>query len=144
MQLNSFSELWRIAERHAESGIRQVKMTEIMDNGNPDQVWYQGKVPGFRLMAPSELLQGAKFGMKFQTVIITPPAFLPWFRQLLEAQGVKFQRTYVKSLRDLKGLGSDVLVNATGSILLPMRTSVKRCSPPYFSCDFIFLCLYNL
>jgi hypothetical protein len=114
MQLNSFSELWRIAERHPESGIRQIEMTEIMDNGDPAKVWYQKKVPGFRFLTSSELPTGAKFGMVFQTLVITPPTFLPWFRQHLEKQGVKFQRTYVKSLRDLRGMGHDVLINATG------------------------------
>lgn len=114
MQLNSFAELWRIAERHPESGVRQVEMTEIMDDGDPATVWYQGKVPGFRFLAPSELPRGAKFAMQFQTLVITPPTFLTWFREHLEQRGVRFQRTYVKSLRDLKGMGHDVLINATG------------------------------
>ena len=130
MQLNSFSELWRIAERHPESGIRQIEMTEIMDNGDPGKVWYQGKVPGFRFLSPSELPKGAKFGMAFQTLVITPPTFLPWFRQHLEKQGVRFQRTYVKSLRDLRGMGHDVLINATGfGAMKLLDVEEKRITP---------------
>ncbi|KAJ5920160.1 hypothetical protein N7516_011018 [Penicillium verrucosum] len=130
MQLNSFSELWRIAERHPESGIRQIEMTEIMDIGDPAEVWYQGKVPGFRFLPPSELPKGAKFGMVFQTLVITPPTFLPWFRQHLEKQGVKFQRTYVKSLRDLRGMGHDVLINATGfGAMKLLDVEEKRITP---------------
>ncbi|KAJ6007636.1 nucleotide-binding domain-containing protein [Penicillium herquei] len=113
MQLNSFSELWRIAERHPESGVRQIEMTEVMEIGDPAKVWYQGKVPGFRFLTPFELPPGAKWGTKFQTVVITPPIFLPWYRKRLEQRGVRFKRTYVKALRDLKGLGHDVLINAT-------------------------------
>ncbi|KAK2796748.1 hypothetical protein FQN50_009429 [Emmonsiellopsis sp. PD_5] len=114
MQLNSFSELWRIAERHPESGARHIEMTEIMDHGSKEAVWYQNKVPGFRFLPDEELPKGAKFGMKYQTVVINPPIFLVWFRGYLEERGVRFQRTFVKSLRDLKGMGHDVLVNATG------------------------------
>ncbi|KAJ5040127.1 hypothetical protein NUH16_009928 [Penicillium rubens] len=130
MQLNSFSELWRIAERHPESGIRQIEMTEIMDIGDPAKVWYQGKVPGFRFLSPSELPKGAKFGMAFQTLVITPPTFLSWFRQHLEKQGVRFQRTYVKSLRDLRGMGHDVLINATGfGAMKLLDVEEKRITP---------------
>ncbi|KAJ6186904.1 hypothetical protein N7519_001812 [Penicillium mononematosum] len=130
MQLNSFSELWRIAERHPESGIRQIEMTEIMDNGDPAKVWYEGKVPGFRFLSPSEIPEGAKFGMTFQTLVITPPTFLPWFRQHLEKQGVKFLRTYVKSLRDLRGMGHDVLINATGfGAMKLLDVEEKRITP---------------
>jgi glycine/D-amino acid oxidase-like deaminating enzyme len=114
MQLNSFSELWRLAESFPESGARHIKMTEIMDYGSKDAVWYQSKVPGFRFLREKELPLGAKFGMEFQTVVINPPTFLPWFRKYLEDRGVKFRRAHVKSLRDLKGMGHDVLVNATG------------------------------
>lgn len=130
MQLNSFSELWRISERYPESGVRQIETTEIMDYGDPAKVWYQGKVPGFRFMTPSELPKGAKFGMVFQTLIITPPTFLPWFRQHLEKQGVKFHRTYVKSLRDLRGMGHDVLINATGfGAMKLLDVDEKRITP---------------
>jgi hypothetical protein len=72
MQLNSFSELWRLAESFPESGARHIQMTEIMDHGSKDAVWYQGKVPGFRFLRESELPRGAKFGMQFQTIVINP------------------------------------------------------------------------
>ncbi|PGH15176.1 hypothetical protein AJ79_02541 [Helicocarpus griseus UAMH5409] len=114
MQLGSFSELWRIAERYPESGARTIEMTEINDYGDKEQVWYQGKVPGFRFLEHHELPRGAKFGMKYQTIVITPPTFICWLRSRLEEQGVKFKRTFVRSLRDLKGMGHDVLINATG------------------------------
>lgn len=71
MQLNSFSELWHIAQRYPEFGARRIEMTEIMDYGSKEDVCYQNKVPGFRFLSDDELLKGAKFGMKFKTVVIT-------------------------------------------------------------------------
>lgn len=49
-----------------------------------------------------------------KTVVLTPPVFLPWLAKRLETSGVIFQRKDVKTLRELKGYGHDVLVNATG------------------------------
>lgn len=49
-----------------------------------------------------------------KTVVLTPPVFLPWLAKRLKDSGVTFLRKDVKTLRELKGLGHDVLVNATG------------------------------
>ena len=114
MQLGSFAELWRLAERSPESGARHIEMTEILDYGSKSDVWFRNKIPGFRALRDDELPKGAKVGHKFHTTVITPPTFLPWFRKHLEERGVSFKRTFVKSLRDLKGMGHDVLINATG------------------------------
>jgi glycine/D-amino acid oxidase-like deaminating enzyme len=65
-------------------------------------------------MEASELPKGAIYGMKYQTVVITPQKFLPWLCVRLEERGVKFIRTRVTSLSQLGGMGHDVLVNATG------------------------------
>ncbi|KAK7705978.1 hypothetical protein SLS57_009895 [Botryosphaeria dothidea] len=46
--------------------------------------------------------------------VLTPTVFLPWLRGQLEAAGVAFKRVEVRSLEDLKGMGHDVLINATG------------------------------
>ena len=46
--------------------------------------------------------------------MINPLVFLPWLRKRLEDSGVTFQRMTVKSLSELKELGHDLLVNATG------------------------------
>lgn len=113
-QLGSFAELWRIAERYPESGARHIEMTEILDYGSKSDVWFRNKIPGFRALSEAELPKGAKVGHKFHTTIITPPIFLPWFRKHLEDRGVTFKRAFVKSLRVLKGMGHDVLINATG------------------------------
>ncbi|RSM12182.1 hypothetical protein CEP52_002599 [Fusarium oligoseptatum] len=87
MQLEGFAGLWKIAEKHPESSARQIEMTEIMDRGSKSDVWYADKLPGFRFLSKDEL-----------------PT----------ARGVKFLRTKVTSLSDLKGLGHDVLINASG------------------------------
>ncbi|KAM6508295.1 hypothetical protein FALCPG4_018169 [Fusarium falciforme] len=51
-------------------------MTEIMDIGSPDDVWYQNKVPDFRFLSEEELSPGAKYGMKYKTLVITPQIFV--------------------------------------------------------------------
>ncbi|KAH7268912.1 hypothetical protein B0J15DRAFT_233604 [Fusarium solani] len=114
MQLEGFAGLWKLAEKHPESSARQIEMTEIMDRGSKSDVWYADKLPGFRFLSEDELPAGAIYGMKYWTVVLTPQIFLIWLYQRLQARGVKFLRTKVMSLSDLKGLGHDVLINASG------------------------------
>ncbi|CAH0020083.1 unnamed protein product [Clonostachys rhizophaga] len=114
MQLEGFAGLWKLAETNPESSVRQIEMTEIMDRGTKSDVWYAHKVPGFRWMTPDELPKGAIYGMKYKTVVLTPQKFLLWLYERLQARGVKFLRTKVFALADLKGLGHDILINASG------------------------------
>lgn len=114
MQIAALPYLWDIAAKHPESSLRQVEMTELCDSGSKEGVWYKDVVPDFRWIDDQDLPEGVKFGMKWKTVVITPVTFLPWFRAKLEARGVEFRRTKVSSLSVLKGMGHDVLINATG------------------------------
>lgn len=114
MQLKSLVGLQQLAERHPESSVRKIQIREVMDIGTPSQVWYQHKVPGFRFLNQEEMPKGAKFGMTYETVVITPPVFLPWMREKLEKRGVVFKKVSVGSLTELKGLGHDILINASG------------------------------
>lgn len=114
MQLQGFAGLWKLAETNPESSIRQIEMTEIMDRGSKSDVWYAGKLPEFRFLSKDELPKGAIYGMKYKTLVLTPQIFLLWLHQRLTDRGVKFIRTKVNSLADLKGLGHDVLINASG------------------------------
>ncbi|KAL1633937.1 hypothetical protein SLS56_002528 [Neofusicoccum ribis] len=97
MQLDGFAGLWRLAETNPESSARRLEMTEIMDRGAKEDVWYAGKLPEFRFLPAGELPKGSLYGMKYKT-----------------SRGVKFLRTRVRALRDLRGLGHDVLINASG------------------------------
>ena len=115
MQLNGLAGLWDIAERHPESSVRKITMTEIVDYGSPNDVWYRNHSPNLELVPKSELPKGANYGLRYSTVILTPPVFLPWMRKTLEARGVMFKRMRVKALADLKGMGHDVLINATNA-----------------------------
>lgn len=45
---------------------------------------------------------------------MSPATFLPWLRQTLEDRGVTFVRKTIGALADLKLLGYDVVVNASG------------------------------
>lgn len=114
MQLEGFAGLWRLAGTHPESSARRIEMTEIMDRGEKGDVWYAGKLPGFRFLSKDALPEGAIYGMKYWTVVLTPQKFLPWMYERLKARGVKFLRTRVSALSELQGLGHDVLVNAAG------------------------------
>ncbi|KAH6986459.1 hypothetical protein BKA56DRAFT_546229 [Ilyonectria sp. MPI-CAGE-AT-0026] len=115
LQLDSFAALWKLAKAYPESGVRISDMTEILEYGSPEDIWYRSKVPGFRLLRRDELPEAAKFGMTYKTVIISPPVFLSWMKSRLEARGVKFGRISVQSLGELKDFGHDVLINATGA-----------------------------
>lgn len=114
MQLDAFSVWWKIALRHPESSVRQVEMEDLIDSSSVDKVWYRNKLPDFRVMSKEELPEGASFGMSYKSIILIPSVFLLWLRKRLEASGVKFKRMSVSSLADLRGMGHDVLVNATG------------------------------
>ncbi|CAG9949205.1 unnamed protein product [Clonostachys rosea f. rosea IK726] len=115
LQLESFAVLWRLAKIHPESGLRRSKMTEIFEYGARDDIWYSSKIPGFRWLDTSELPATARFGMEYQTVCISPPVFLSWMRKRLEARGVQFHYSNVRSLAELRNFGHDVLINATGA-----------------------------
>lgn len=114
VQLEGFAGLWKLAAVHPESSARRTTMTEIMDHGTADQVWYAHKLPGFRFLSQQELPQGALYGMTYHTIVLNPHRFLVWMRTHLEAKGVCFKRVVVRSLGELEGLGHDVLINASG------------------------------
>lgn len=114
MQFGGYAGLFKLALDHPESSVRHIKMTEIMDRGSKEDVWYAHKVPDFRFLECHELPAGALYGMTYTTMQITPPIFVPWMRKRLEAQGVRFVRSKVKSLAELKGMGHDILINASG------------------------------
>lgn len=113
-QLESFWVWWRQALRYPESSVRQVEMEDLIDDATVDKVWYANKLPDFRVMSKEELPEGAPFGMAYKSVIITPSVYLVWLRKRLEASGVKFKRLTVNSLADLRGMGHDILINASG------------------------------
>ncbi|GME62498.1 aromatic amino acid aminotransferase [Neofusicoccum parvum] len=114
MQLDAFAHMWKLAMTNPESSVKRIEMHDLTDFKKPEDVWYYGKMPGFRVMSKEELPDGAVNGMCYQSWILTPPVFLPWLRGQLEASGVVFKRVSVRSLADLKGMGHDILINATG------------------------------
>ena len=116
MQLDSLA-IWRqIGLTDPESSVRRTEMLEVFDTGTlEERVWYRYKIPGFAEVQLSELeLEDAAFAIKYDSIVVSPTTFLPWMRRKLEAAGVQFKRAHVRSLGDLRGLGHDVLVNATG------------------------------
>jgi D-amino-acid oxidase len=114
MQLDAFWVWWKLALSHPESSVRQIEMQDLIDSSNLDKVWYRNKLPDFRVMSKKELPPDASFGMSYKSIILIPPVFLRWLRNRLEASGVKFQRRTVDSLAELRGMGHDILINATG------------------------------
>ncbi|KIY02259.1 uncharacterized protein Z520_02397 [Fonsecaea multimorphosa CBS 102226] len=120
LQLDGLAALWKLSGRYPESSARKIMMREVQDYGSVDDVWYKDTVPQFRVMSGDELPQGAKWGVEYQTIVITPPTFIAWLRGRLESRGVVFKRLIVRSLADLKDMGHDVLINATayGSVAL--------------------------
>lgn len=49
-----------------------------------------------------------------QSIALTPNEMIKFLRKRLEDNGVVFKRMSFKALHDLRGMGHDVLVNATG------------------------------
>lgn len=114
MQLDSFAVLWKLAVTNPESSVKRIEMLDFQDERTIDQIWYNGKMPDFRVMRPEELPNGVKLGMSYRTIVLTPKIFLPWLRKRLEASGVVFKRGNFESLAEARSQGHDILVNATG------------------------------
>lgn len=114
MQLDSFAVLWSLAVTNPESSVKRIEMNDFYDDKMIDQIWYNGKLPEFRVMRQDELPRGVKLGMSYRTVVLTPKTFLPWLKKRLEDSGVVFKRMNLDSLSDIKAQGQDVVVNATG------------------------------
>lgn len=114
IQLDALAYWWQLALSHPESSVKRTEMVDILDTGSMGDVWYRYKVPNFRILTKDELPPGAGFGVAYESIILTPAVFLPWLRRRLEASGVQFKRAHVRALSDLRGVGHDVLINATG------------------------------
>ncbi|KAH8888006.1 nucleotide-binding domain-containing protein [Thozetella sp. PMI_491] len=114
MQLDAFAYWWKFALRYPESSVKRIEMVDIMDFIPMEKIWYRYKMPGFRVLSKDELPADAPFGVTYGSFILTPATFLPWMRSRLEANGVQFKRMHVRALSDLRGMGHDVLINATG------------------------------
>lgn len=114
MQLDSFAVLWSLAVSNPASSIRRIEMNDFHDDKTIDQIWYNGKMPQFRVMRQDELPKGVRLGMSYKTVVLTPKVFLPWLRKRLEDTGVVFKRVHLDSLAEVKTQGHDIVVNATG------------------------------
>ncbi|KAL1855820.1 hypothetical protein VTK73DRAFT_8462 [Phialemonium thermophilum] len=114
MQRDSFAYLWALAASNPESSVRRIEMHDLQDTTTLDKIWYKDLMPEFRVMEREELPEGVVLGMSYKTVVLTPPVFLTWLARQLKDSGVVFLRKSVGSLSELKSLGHDVLVNATG------------------------------
>ena len=116
LQIESLVGLWKLAQENPDSGLRISKVTEIMEFGSKEEVWFQYKVPGFRFLEEKELPEPALFGIEYTSVVISPTIFLPWMRARLETRDVRFERIErVNALSDLRARGHDILINASGA-----------------------------
>ncbi|KAI8677878.1 DAO domain-containing protein [Fusarium keratoplasticum] len=107
MQMDAFTELWRLAIRHPESGVKRLPMEEFYDNErSDDDLWFKDFIPG---LPPQRWAT-----RRNMTIVLNPLIFMPWLKRNLESSGVKFRRMDLDSLSDADHLGHDVLINATG------------------------------
>lgn len=116
-----------------DKGFERLPITEFWDFEPPKQKIESLKtyLKDFKILPKSELPEGAKFGVRYQTYNFNCPVVLVTFKKYLESKGVTFTRKTVSDLSD--GFGGDdckVLFNATG---LGARTlgqvEDKRCYP---------------
>lgn len=120
MQLDTLQHCLKLAEENPESSVRRVQLTDVHDVGieTAEGLWYHGRVPGYQVMdAETSKQHGGcpKVVVKYTSFVLSPTVFLPWLRNQLEAAGVQFQRIgTIKALSELKYLGHDVLINASG------------------------------
>ncbi|GME48325.1 aromatic amino acid aminotransferase [Neofusicoccum parvum] len=63
MQLDAFAHMWKLAMTNPESSVKRIEMHDLTDFKKPEDVWYYGKMPGFRVMSKEELPHGAVNGM---------------------------------------------------------------------------------
>jgi D-amino-acid oxidase len=76
----------------------------------------------YRIMDTTELPPNsrAKIAISHTGLVLNPPKYISWLRGRLEARGVRFIRSTVRTLsdvyamRDQFGMTPDVIVNATG------------------------------
>ncbi|KAL1846866.1 hypothetical protein Daus18300_014124 [Diaporthe australafricana] len=122
MQLHALKHWLKLAESHPESSVQRVRLTEVydVDAQASDHLWYRDAVPGFELLDATAIAskygRDGKSGASYDSVVLSPRIFLPWLRSQLENSGVRFERIgKVTALSELKYLGHDVLVNASGS-----------------------------
>ncbi|KAH7142163.1 hypothetical protein EDB81DRAFT_723433 [Dactylonectria macrodidyma] len=113
MQLDAFAELWRWSIRYPESSIKRINLEDVFDDER--DVWWKDYVPEFRYLSKNELPKGTKSGIAYTTLVMNPAILLPWMKRKLESQGVKFKRMSLVSLSDVRSLGHDVVINATGN-----------------------------
>jgi D-amino-acid oxidase len=69
----------------------------------------------FRRLASTELPDGIKSGVEYETVAVNPAKYLPWLKEKLLAKGVTFIRRKIQRLDDLyEYTGHDgIAVNCT-------------------------------
>jgi len=119
MQLHALHYLRELAVKHPESGVHQVKLTDVPPPGGQSPPWFAGPpalVPDFvNLDYPADQIR-----FTYRSVVVNPKVFLPWLTERLQKQGVVFRRIpTVERLVDVKrALGpehkQDLLVNASG------------------------------
>ncbi|KAF5572425.1 FAD dependent oxidoreductase [Fusarium pseudocircinatum] len=118
LQLDAYSGLYRIASEHTDSGLKISEVKEVIEQGvhaSPEEIWWQDKIPGFRFLKPDELPERAEWGMIYPSIIISPQVFLKWLKARLAARGVQFKRMAIRDLHELRHLGHDILINASGA-----------------------------
>ncbi|KAH6973845.1 hypothetical protein BKA56DRAFT_634751 [Ilyonectria sp. MPI-CAGE-AT-0026] len=113
LQLDSYT--GKIASEHPDSGLRISEVTEIMEYGSSDAIWFRARIPGFRFLSHHELPARVTWGMTYTSIIISLPVFLKWMKARLEARGVAFKRMSIQNFDELKGFGHDILINASGA-----------------------------
>jgi FAD dependent oxidoreductase. len=93
-----------------------VDVTEYFDDRDDDStIWYKRLVPKYRLLDPKDLPEGAKVGVKYQSMTVNPAIFLPWIHNLLVDRGVRFYQAEVKSIDEARSiLKTQIIINASG------------------------------
>ncbi|CDK29742.1 unnamed protein product [Kuraishia capsulata CBS 1993] len=77
---------------------------------------YSEGIPNFRRLNNAELPKDVSLGFKYETWSLTPPIFLWWLLQTLEARGVKFTVRTVDSVKEVYSLYPNCIgvVNCSG------------------------------
>jgi D-amino-acid oxidase len=116
MQRKSFRFYWELAHKDPSSGVKIYPMTEYLDDrSNDSNIWYKDLMPDYRVLPSSELPDGTTLGLKYTALAINPLLFLPWIKLKLEAKGVHFIRSEVKSINEVRSLAkARLIVNASG------------------------------
>ncbi len=108
--LETYAELYRLAEEFPESGVTIRKGREFLREIISPHEWTQG-INGFRILNNDELVNDYVFGWEFEAPVIQMNLYMPWMKNELTKMNCKFKE---KKLINFSDLDENIIINCVG------------------------------